>query len=380
MIKKLKTVYKKEDEIEFIIDDDTRMSWMANFDSSGFERFFVIIDEDVSSAWGNLVLGQLKKHGKEVIVLSVKAKEYSKSLAYYPKVIGFLEKHKCNLFDLVIGIGGGIIMDLAGFTCSTYMRGLKMYLIPTTIMGQADASSAGKTCLNTKNGKNTLGTFYYPLKVYNNINFLRTNSGYHLRQGFSEVFKYGLLGSGKLIHLMEKYSENKSGKALAEVIELTTLVRIAIRKKNALASNLGHTFGHAMEKLSGFKMLHGDAITAGTVMALHFSMKIGIMKKKDAEQIMARMKSLGLNIFIEKGIDVKKMVDLMMRDKKSSSRHVNLVLIRGIEKPYEDNGFPFHKTDPKVLEKFLRNFLKSYKYQVKGCADFIRRDKIEYQE
>ncbi len=378
MIKTISTSYSKEDTIDFIIEDDAEFDWVSKFDDSKFDRLFVVVDKNVNKLWGDKIFSQLKKHNKEIFLFDVEAIEESKSINFYPKLIDFFESNRCGLSDLVIGIGGGIIIDLVTFTCSTYMRGLPVYLIATTLIGQIDASSAGKTCLNTQNAKNVLGTFYYPLKVYNNINFLKTCSDYHARQGWSEIFKYGLLDSKELLDMISDYFKNKTDKKLMDIIESAISVRIKIRNKNPLASNLGHTFGHAIEKISNFKILHGDAIAVGTIISLYFSKKIGIIEEEELNEIVLRMKELNLNILLDKEIEPNLMVELMMHDKKSSSKNLNLVLIKGIAKPYEEKGYYFYKTNPEFVKEFIKEFLVSYPYTLSECSKVITSDEINY--
>ena len=378
MIKSISTTYTKKDEVSFIVDDDPKLLWLSDFEDSTFERFFVVIDKEVNRIWGSRILKRLESHKKEIFFFEVEAAENSKSLSFYPNLVDFLESKKCNLFDLVIAVGGGIIIDLVSFTCSTYMRALRFYAVPTTLIGQIDASTAGKTCLNTANSKNLLGTFYYPLKVYSNIHFLETNRKYYLRQGYSEIFKYGLLGSSRLIKMMSSYIKKPSASALMEIILLATKIRIKIRKINPLASNLGHTFGHAIEKISNFGILHGDAISAGTVMSLYFSKKIGITDGKSITAIVDDMKELGLNVYVDKNLDIDKLVELMTRDKKSSTTGFNLVLIAGVAKPYRSNKSNFYRTSPDFVKSFLRDFMKEYPYLVPSCASRIKKEVLTY--
>ena len=378
MMKSFRTTYTRKDIIDFLIDDDAEMSWLADFDGSAFERFFIVIDREVNMIWGSLIRKRLGNHKKEMFFFEVEASESSKSLSFYPKLVDFFEMHGCSLSDLALAIGGGIVIDLVSFTCSTYMRALPFYAVPTTLIGQIDASTAGKTCLNTSNSKNLLGTFYYPLRVYNNINFLETNSKYHLRQGYSEIFKYGLLNSSKLIEIMSAYSKKPSKALLMEMIKAATEARIKIRKINPLASNLGHTFGHAIEKISDFRILHGDAISAGTVMSLYFSKKIGIIGGKSVLGIIDKMKLLNLNIYVDKNLDINRLVKIMMRDKKSSAAGMNLVLIRGIAKPYIKNGSYFYRTTRDLVQAFLEGFMADYPYLVPDCAKYIKKSQLKY--
>jgi 3-dehydroquinate synthetase len=253
-------------------------------------------------------------------------------------------------------------------------------MIPTTLVGMVDASTAGKTCLNSYNVKNILGTFYYPKQVYNNVNFLTSHSGFYNRQGISEVYKYGLLGSKKLLILLNKYIQDPSNENCKKVIELCTKVRIRIRKKHPQASNLGHTFGHAIEQMTKYKVLHGDAISVGTVISLHYSLHKKLISKRIVDDITKDMIRSGLNLFIEKSFDAGEWVRLMMSDKKSTSTHLNLVLLRDIEFPYQTKDSWFFKAEPQDVKKFLSRFISEYPYRINNSPAFIGKDKITYND
>ena len=239
---KISTTYTKKDTVEFIIDDDDGFKWLSSFKSDSYDRFFVVIDKRVNDLWGKTLLKQLRLHKKQIFVFEVIEGEKGKSLDSYTALVEFLKKEGCGLSDLVVAIGGGVVIDLASFTCSTYMRQLPFCAVPTTLIGQVDASTAGKTCLNSGKTKNLLGTFYYPLWVYNNIIILSRNEPFYERQGNSEIFKYGLLGSKKLLSMIEKNAIKPRDSLLVEIIKETIRVRIKIRKKNPLASNLDGAF------------------------------------------------------------------------------------------------------------------------------------------
>ena len=380
MIDKISTEFISKDTVEFIQDDDKDLTWLSQFDSNKYDKFLIFIDSNVKNIWGDKIFNQLKVHNKNICMKVVESIEDTKSISFYPEAIDFLESNKCSRFDLVLAIGGGIVLDMVSFIISTYMRGIPLFMIPTTLIGQTDASTAGKTCFNSSNSKNLLGTFYYPKIVYNNINFLFTNSNRFLRQGFSESFKYGLLNSPELIDKLIEFDDSKNNDTLKDIINLTIKSRIAIRQIDALASNLGHTFGHAMEKFSDYKILHGDAISAGTVIALHYAVHIDIMDEKTKDNIILLMKKLGLNLYIEESLKADKLVSLMLLDKKSSSTLLNLVLINSIAEPYEEDGRLFCKSLPENVELFLINFLDNYKYRIPNCADYLSADKINYED
>jgi len=380
-VKEISATFSSEHTAHFLIDSAADLGWVGSFPDEDFDRFFVVIDENVNEIWGDVILGQLKRHNKMIFLFAVKAVEQSKSISFYPEVIRFLQNHRCNRFDLVIAVGGGITIDLVSFVVSTYMRGLPLYIIPTTLIGQVDAATAGKTCLNTESCKNLLGTFYYPLMVYNNVCFLGTVSNRYLRQGFSEVFKYGLLGSELLIERLMEYHRTREEKILLHIIALTIEIRIAVRKRHALASNLGHTFGHAIEKLSDYEILHGDAISIGTIIALNLFQKIDVhaAEKNLVNRVVEKMKKLGLNIYLDKDMDAGKLVETMMYDKKSSSSNLNLVLIEDIAQPYVVDGDVFYRIKPDTVKSFLEDFIDNYEYGIPDCAGFLKRDSLDYE-
>jgi len=379
-MKKKFVEFESIERTDFLIDDDREMAWIAEFDARPFNRFFIFIDVNVHDIWGARLFRAFQKHGKDIFVFKVEPNEKSKSLSFYPEVVSFLENHIATRYDLVFAVGGGIVIDLVSFTVSTYMRGLPLYAVPTTLIGQVDATTAGKTCLNTAACKNLLGTFYYPRVVYNNTCFLETNTERYLRQGFSEVFKYGLLASERLIGMLLDYVEWRKPKALKKLIDLTIDARVAIRKKDALASNLGHTFGHAIEKLTDCAVLHGDAIAVGTVMALSFAQQEGLLRSGVKEKVLEMMKRIGLNIYFDASFDVEKMIGFMRKDKKSSSDKLNFVLLEDVGKPYAKGGSLFYGADSATIRKFLFEFIDDYAYKVDNLSEFLKRDKICYDK
>jgi 3-dehydroquinate synthase len=377
-MKRSSTTFTRSDTIDFLFDNDKKMDWIGKFKSAKYNRIFLVIDENVDQIWGKKIAKQLAKQNKDIFTFKVKPTEASKSITYYPKFISFLESHNANLKDLVIAVGGGIVIDLVSFSCSTYMRGLPFYVIATTLIGMIDASTAGKTCLSTKNSKNILGTFYYPLVVYSNIHFLDTYSWYYHRQGLSEIFKYGLLGSQALLDAQARYLKAKTAANLNKMIALGSDTRIAIRNIHPQASNLGHTFGHALEKMSGYKILHGDGFIPGTIIALHFGLQEGITTQATINKITQMIKDRGLNIYIDSNLDVDEWIKIMMTDKKSDSKYINLVLLKDVEQPYTAKT-PFYSVTPKKLRKFLKSFLKSYPHQLDNCAKEIHTNNLEYK-
>ncbi|MCR9192597.1 MAG: 3-dehydroquinate synthase [Gammaproteobacteria bacterium] len=365
-INQLNFNYSSVKNTVFIIDSDPNLAWLSTFDTVDFERLIVCYDQALDNQQIEGLFKGLTKQGKEILSIPLVSSEETKSISSYCSFVQALENNKCSRFDLVLAIGGGTILDLVSFAVSTYMRGLPLMMIPTTLIGQVDASTAGKTCINSDGIKNLLGTFYYPKIVYNNVNFLTTQTYYHFRQGISEILKYGLLDSEHLVAKLSEFKRQDDLCWLREIVELTIKSRVKICKIDPAASNLGHTFGHAIEKLSKYKIPHGDAINIGTVMALYFSLEIGIIDTQTVSNILILMRKLNLNLHIDSTYSATEFVRLMKRDKKSSGKHIYLVLIEGIGKPYESNGSRFYQVSFDVVEKFVANFLRLPQFRMEN--------------
>jgi len=345
---------------EFIIEKDTTYSWLSKFRVKSSNRIFVVVDDFIDDKMGGQLLKQLNKQGKEIFWMPFQSLEENKGLENFIDLVKIFEHKGLSRFDLVLGIGSGVLLDIVSFTASVYMRGVPLILVPTTLIGQVDAATAGKTCVNSEKGKNLVGTLYLPQFVYNNIRFLDTLSEYHWRQGFSEIFKYGLLGSPYLLSLLEKFSTSKSDEVLLEIIKETIKVRIDLRIKDPLSSNLGHTFGHAMEKLSDYQIGHGDAIASGTLMAIKFSELQGISREGLFDEILDKMERLKLNRYYSANLDPEDIVSLMLKDKKSSFDKINLVLISDIGIPFSKDSNPFYSVDSDSIHNFLKYYFSKY--------------------
>ena len=368
--------YEHKYETKFIIDSSEDFERIDEIGISDYDRVFIVIDENVSKLYEEKLLPKMINGKQELFVYRVKSVEETKSIAYYPKLVEFFEENTAGRYDAVVAIGGGIVIDLVSFTVSTYMRGLPFFIVATTLIGQTDASTAGKTCLNSYNTKNLLGTFFYPKVVYNSIPILKTNTKRITRQGLSEAFKYSLLTDGELLGDIIKFQNSDFDSDIMEkIVEKTIQSRIKIRLVDPLASNLGHTFGHALEKYFDYQILHGDAILIGTVMAMGYGVKVGIMEQSEYDRIYDMMNEAHLNTYISKELDTKKLVALMKKDKKSSSKKLHLVMINGVGKPYRSDT-PFLEADYEDVEKYLEEFMESYLRKREDYLEYLGKNDL----
>ncbi len=235
-MKKFSASVKEDQKVNFLFDDCKDLSGLSEIKLKKYKKIFIIFDKALSNSWVKQISEKIKKSKSELHFIPLRGIEKVKSFREVEKLLYFLEESGCSKNDLIVSIGGGTILDLSAFVASIYMRGVELMMIPTTLMGQADASSAGKTCINGKQTKNLVGSLYMPLYVYNNIHILKTANGYSRRQGLSEIFKYGLLGSKKLIKYLEQYARDslENDSLLLKILIETIKVRIKLRKIDPL--------------------------------------------------------------------------------------------------------------------------------------------------
>ena len=359
-MKKFSARIKEDQKVNFLFDDCENLSGLSEIKFKKYKKIFIIFDRSLSNSWVKHISEIIKKSKSELHFIPLRGIENVKSLREVEKLLYFLEESGCSKNDFIVSIGGGTILDLSAFVASIYMRGVELMMIPTTLMGQADASSAGKTCINGKQTKNLVGSLYMPLYVYNNIQILKTADRYSRRQGLSEIFKYGLLGSKKLIKYLEQYSRDslENDTLLLKILIETIKVRIKLRKIDPLVSNLGHTFGHAFESESKNLVAHGDAISVGIVCSLKLSLKKRYISKKLYFQLIKIMRDLNLNINIDKSSDVKRVVNFMTKDKKSDGDLIGFVLLKDIGKTVKTKNKKFLFLDKKYVTTFLTELYK----------------------
>jgi 3-dehydroquinate synthetase len=365
-VKKFSASVKEDQKVNFLFDDCKDLSGLSEIKFKKYKKIFIIFDKALSNSWVRQISEIIKKSKSDLHYIPLRGIENIKSLREVEKLLYFLEESGCSKNDLIVSIGGGTILDLSAFVASIYMRGVELMMIPTTLMGQADASSAGKTCINGKQTKNLVGSLYMPLYVYNNIHILKTADRYSRRQGLSEIFKYGLLGSKKLIRYLEQYARDslENDSLLIKILIETIKVRIKLRKIDPLVSNLGHTFGHAFESESKNLVAHGDAISAGIVCSLKLSLKKRYISKKLYFQLIKVMRDLNLNINIDKSSNVKRVVNLMKKDKKSDGDLIGFVLLKDIGKTVKTMNKKFLFLDAKYVTSFLIELYKEKDFLV----------------
>ncbi len=279
----------------------------------------------------------------------LEAGEATKSFDHLIRVCDALLDARLERGDAVIALGGGVIGDLAGFAASIVKRGLTLVQIPTTLLAQVDSSVGGKTGINTRHGKNLIGTFHQPALVLADIGTLATLDMREFAAGYAEVVKYGLLGDAGFFAWLE---ENRAAifardaDALGEAIERSCRAKATIVAEDERETgrrallNLGHTFGHAIEAAQQYRgLLHGEAVGAGLAMAATFSARAGFMDEADAKRVRALLVRAGLPIEAQ-DVAGAAALEAMRMDKKVQSGRMRFVLLRGIGRGFVTADYP----------------------------------------
>lgn len=288
----------------------------------------IITDENVARLYKD-------KFPKGIEVIVIGTGEEIKTLDTVSQLLGKLVELEFDRSSFILGIGGGIVCDIAGFVASIYMRGIEFGFVSSTLLSQVDASVGGKNGVNYEGFKNMVGVFSLPNFVICDMNMLQTVPADDVQCGFAEIVKHGVIASPELFN----YIENNYEKALAldsKVIERfvydSVLIKSGIVNKDAKEKgerrklNFGHTFGHAVEKVT--KIAHGKAVSIGMVAAAELSVKRGLLTQDVADRIKNVLKTLELPVTID--IDPQEALNALKRDKKRAGEVINFVLLRSI--------------------------------------------------
>lgn len=304
-------------------------------------QVLILSDKNV---W-NLYEKSVKKAlGKKYNILSfvVEAGEDSKSLDNAVNAVKYLVDNDFSREDFIIGLGGGVVCDLAGFIASIYHRGVGQVLLPTTLLAMADASVGGKTAVDFEGLKNIIGTFKMPSLVYMNLETLKTLPERDYYSGFAEVMKNALLADAEFyMWLIENMYEicDKEYETLSEMLEKSVSIKKAIVEKDPFDKgerallNFGHTIGHAIESYFKGEYLHGEAVALGCVAEAYISWKSNMISMEDYYEV--RDMFVPFNLPISIMVDEKALDEIMaklIKDKKNTKDSINMVLLKKIGK------------------------------------------------
>ncbi len=331
-------------------------------------RVFIVTDSNVASLYLTPFTASLAAVGVRADHVTVPAGEASKDFTHLEQVLDAMLKAKCERGTMIIALGGGVVGDLAGFAASVLLRGVDFIQVPTTLLSQVDSSVGGKTGINTKVGKNLVGSFHQPRLVLADTDVLTTLPRRELLAGYAEVAKYGLLDDVGFWTWLEANGPTalaggeKSHDLLRDCIVASCQAKARIVAADEKESgerallNLGHTFGHAFEAEMGYggALLHGEAVGIGMVLAFEMSVRLGLCPPADVMRIRSHFAAVGLPVDPPKqgprGVITPAMLMAhMTQDKKMKDGALTFVLARGIGKAFLTTDVP-----PRVLEETLQ--------------------------
>ncbi len=322
----------------------------------------IVTDDTVAGLHLEAAEAALAAGGVATNHIIVEAGEGTKSYAGFECVCEALIAARVERGDLVVALGGGVVGDLAGFAAATVRRGLDHIQVPTTLLAQVDSAVGGKTAINSRHGKNLVGVFHQPILVVADTAVLDSLPPRQFRAGYAEVVKYGLLGDAGFFAWLEANAKEvfAGGAAREHAIATSCRMKAAIVARDERETgdrallNLGHTFGHALEAAAGFsdRLLHGEAVAVGMVLAAEFSARLGILAPEAVARATRHLAGAGLPVRladVEGGVpDADRLMELMLQDKKVKRGKLTFVLLRDIGAAYIS-----HDVDPALLRAFL---------------------------
>ena len=318
-------------------------------------RVAVVSDETVAGLHLQALTHSLNAAGIHVTPILVSPGEKSKGFATLEAVTNAILAARLERGDLIIAFGGGVIGDLAGFAAGIARRGMKFIQMPTSLLAQVDSSVGGKTGINTVHGKNLVGLFNQPQLVLADTGVLDTLSPREFRAGYAEVAKYGLIDRPDFFAWLE---ENWRG-IFAGGPERTEAIAVSCRSKADVVArdereigdrallNLGHTFGHALETATQYdssRLVHGEAVAIGMVLAHQFSAKMNLASPDDASRVEVHLHAVGLPTTIDaipgEVPPAERLMDYIAQDKKVARGALTFILTRGIGQSFIARDVP----------------------------------------
>lgn len=295
----------------------------------------VVTDHRVKKIYGEAIISNLMQSGFSTDLFSFPAGERFKTRKTKENIENFLLHKNKDRKTCLIALGGGVVGDITGFTAATYLRGIPYIQVPTTLLAMIDSSIGGKTAVNTPDGKNLIGAFWQPTAVIADLDCLQTLPENHVLNGWVEALKIFLIRDAQFFH--QAISSNEPAhQHIAQAITLKQeIVLQDPHEKNLRAIlNFGHTIGHALEALSGYRLLHGHAVAYGMLIESQLSLQRGLITSDEYEIIESALGNLGFQGEFLKHHDVNRVLSLAKHDKKNSQQETRYILLSGIGAAY----------------------------------------------
>ena len=315
----------QESRVTYLDNIDGLNSYLRkNFSTS---TSIIFVDSNVSSEY---------KFDENYNIHEVVINEETKNITTVEKIWEIMHSNLTTRSTNIICIGGGVLCDVVGFATSTYKRGAKLILVPTSLLAMVDASHGGKNGVNNNYGKNQIGTFYLPNEVLVCVEFLNSLNKEEINTGLIEVIKAGFIGNNKILELVYGDDSVYSDKNL---LQLAIDVKTKITKEDLKESNsrmylnFGHTIGHLIESDSNYQISHGQAVGIGILIALEISEKEYNLDQSYRKNYMTFLNNAGLKSHYKFKKTRSELITILSNDKKVNNEKINFVLLEELEKP-----------------------------------------------
>lgn len=344
-----KLLVKREGDFHYPIYFEEDFSHLAEaIRAEGFagRKICIVTDTNVEPLYGEAVQRALLEISPRVSVFTFPAGEPSKHLGTVHELYRHMIGEEMDRRDLLAALGGGVVGDLTGFGAATYLRGIDFIQIPTTLLAQVDSSVGGKTGVDFEQYKNMVGAFHQPRLVYMNMRTLKTLPDREFACGMGEILKTGLIcdqGFFRSVCAGKESVEQRDTEALSSMIRRCCAIKAGVverdpkEKGERALLNLGHTIGHAVEKLKDFKLLHGQCVGIGLVAAGYISMKRGLLTEAEYREIREGCAAFSLPLGVT-GLDAGEILKATKKDKKMDQGQIRFILMDGLGKSFIDTS------------------------------------------
>ena len=297
-------------------------------------RFAIVTNPEIGALWAERIVQSMKSAGLDAAVLTIAEGEEAKTLETVSAIYDFLIEGRYGRQTTLIALGGGVVGDVAGFAAASFLRGVALVQIPTSLLAMVDSSIGGKTGVNHRLGKNLIGAFKQPVFVGIDLDFLSTLPEAELRSGLAEVVKYGMIADAGLFGFLEDHVGDLTqagSEAFSHLIARCCEIKAAVVAEDEeehgrrAILNFGHTFAHAVENLTGYrKVRHGEAVAMGMVAACRLGSMIGPFPPEQTDRLQALLQSLGLATSLPR-MEPERYLEAMRSDKKIRSGRLRFV-------------------------------------------------------
>ncbi len=329
-----------------------------------YSKIFVLSDENVAQIHGKKIKDAIGTRNFEEIL--IKSGENSKSFEVFEEICEEILAKNIDRKSLIIAFGGGVVGDLAGFVASVLLRGIDFVQVPTSLLACVDSSVGGKTAINSKGGKNLIGSFYQPKLVICDLDILKSLPKREILAGYAEILKYGLIQDFKFFEFLEEnyqeileLNEEFLSKAIVKSCQAKADIVSKDEKEIGIRAllNFGHTFAHSIENEAGYDgtINHGEAVGIGMLMAAEMSFDLEFLGQYDFSRIKKHIEKCGLNFSlksIKNDWNLQNLTNNLYKDKKTENNSLNFILLNKIGEAFVEKG-----VDKKYYEKIVSKYI-----------------------